>query len=512
MDQIAALREGSLDDEIAKAKRQIAAAQFRPLTSASGRASDLASNWHEARNLNFTRDYLRAIEAVDEQRVRELAESLDPSRLIHTQIHPEGLKSSGSRAHAKNQLSEVDVRMLPNGLPVAFLVDRRVPMLHAQWAGKAGLCSENRENNGLNQLLAAVLPKGSVKRDAQEIASMLESLGASMAASSGNNAMLLHAGGLADDSATIIDAMCDVMLAPRLANEVIAHEKSCQLASIEEAMNEPVHAAFSGLRRTAFCGEGYGLDALGKPESLARLDRNALSEHHARHFTVSDSAFAIVGDIDPEMLFDQLSALLAEMPMGESWQPPKSSRGSGDLEIKLPKRQAVLAIGFHGPSVHCPDRYAMSMIQSYLSDMAGPLFTRIREDLGLAYQIGATQFQGYHDGLFTLYLATAPEQLELARHEMMREISRLCSSGIPSEAMERVRASIISGLALQQQSLGNCARQIALDMVLGNPPDQFRRMTGIYQAIRAEEVQDAATRYFSQSPVTCTVLPAKSDG
>ncbi|KAB2639341.1 MAG: hypothetical protein DVB26_06985, partial [Verrucomicrobia bacterium] len=62
--ELASLSGLPIDADLAKAKRQIAASQFGSLTSASGRASDLASNWHEARDLDFTRRHLAAIQAV----------------------------------------------------------------------------------------------------------------------------------------------------------------------------------------------------------------------------------------------------------------------------------------------------------------------------------------------------------------------------------------------------------------------------------------------------------------
>jgi zinc protease len=64
-----------LSSALAKARRMITAAQFRTLSTASGRASDLASNWHEARSLDFTRNYIQLLETVttdDLQRVANL--------------------------------------------------------------------------------------------------------------------------------------------------------------------------------------------------------------------------------------------------------------------------------------------------------------------------------------------------------------------------------------------------------------------------------------------------------
>jgi zinc protease len=152
------------------------------------------------------------------------------------------------------------------------------------------------------------------------------------------------------------------------------------------------------------------------------------------------------------------------------------------------------------------------MIQEYAADMAGPMFSRIREDLGLAYQVGATQFLGYDGGLFTYYLATSPEQIDLARHELLAEIRKIAAAGIPDDAFERVRSTVLSGLAIQQQSPSNTARHVALDLLFGHPADEHRRLAATYQALTAKQVRETAARIFSAPPTIATVLPELAPG
>ncbi|RYD25964.1 MAG: insulinase family protein, partial [Verrucomicrobiaceae bacterium] len=177
----------------------------------------------------------------------------------------------------------------------------------------------------------------------------------------------------------------------------------------------------------------------------------------------------------------------------------------------LPKKQAVLAIGFPGTTVSSTDRHALAMIQEYVSDMAGPLFTRIREELGLAYQVGGTQFLGYDAGLFTYYVATSPEQADLALREILAEIGKVAAHGIPADAFDRVRSTVLSGLAIQQQSIASTARHVALDLLFGHPADQHRRLAEAYNALTAETVREVAARVFSIQPTIVTVLPESNE-
>ena len=66
----------------------------------------------------------------------------------------------GRNAKAARRREEIQVHTLPNGLTLALIPDHRVPLVHLQAAVRAGLPSETAATNGLNQLLASTLPKG----------------------------------------------------------------------------------------------------------------------------------------------------------------------------------------------------------------------------------------------------------------------------------------------------------------------------------------------------------------
>jgi len=507
-EELEAAADADLTEDVEKAKRQISTSQLRSLLTVSGRASDLASNWHEARDLNFTRRYLAGIHQVTAADVQRALASLVESKLTVTILDP--VDASGAEAAILSIKSTVDIETLTlaNGLQIALVPDRRVPLVNLQVAVRAGLPSETPAINGVNQLLASTLPKGTATRSSEEIARSLESLGASMSANVGNNALLVQASGLSADIATIAEVFCEVLVSPSFPEDAIAREKASQLAALEEALEDPLHTAFHGLRRQVFGSAGYGLDPLGSLESLPQIGRSQLIEHHARHFTGSNMTLVIAGDFDSAQVKEIFSKQLSVLPEGTPWIPPSSAWTGAEKAVEyLPKKQAVVTIGYQGAGALMEDRYALAMIQEYAADMAGPLFARIREELGLAYRVGATQFLGFDTGLFTFYVATSPEQAELAAHELGAEIAKIGKEGIPAEALERVRSTILSGLAIQQQSPSSIARQVAIDLLFNQPASQFRALPEIYRALTAEKVAEVALRILGQPSSHFMVLP-----
>lgn len=218
---------------------------------------------------------------------------------------------------------------------------------------------------------------------------------------------------------------------------------------------------------------------------------------------------AFFGDLDPEDLIAKLEKSLGQIPVGTPAKLEKIiTAQAGEHSLQLDKEQAVLAIGFPGLAQDDPRRFALELIDAYCSDMAGPLFTRIREELGLAYFVSTSQFLGLNTGLFAFYLGTSPDQLDFARRELQGEIDKLVADGIPADALERVKANTEAGEALRNQSPSSRARMSALDVLLGQSADHHLTQSKRLNAVTGEEIHALAKELFAEGKATVvTVSP-----
>ena len=507
--QLSQFPDTSFEDDLAKAKRQITAAQFRSLTTASGRTTDLASNWHEARDLDYTRHYLAELDKVVPEDIRRACSHFTDAGESLVILDPEGSSAPSALQPKPITRPEPETFQLPNGTTVALLPDPAVPIISLQSATRGGVISETSADAGLSRLLAATLPQGTLHRDAASIALTMESLGASIGANSGNNSTQLQLAGLTPDLSTLIPLFSEIFREPALTSDSIDRERNSQLAALQESLEDPLSLAFRLLRQHLFGETGYGVPAMGTLESLPTLDREALSNHHARRFSGRNTTLALAGDFEPALAKELIQTHFDALPGGTPWQAtPSTILPATDHLAHLPKKQAVLAIGYPGCAALADERFALRMIQEWCSDMAGPLFTRIREDLGLAYQVGATQFHGHDTGLFAFYMATDPSQIALAEKELLSEIGKIAGQGIPTEAFERVRSTVLSAVALGQQAPGAIARHAAIDLLFGLPATHHRDVATIFAALTPDEVKAAAaTLLSSRSPTIIRVMP-----
>src|SRR5205085_1817202 len=88
---------GVTADELAKAKKISLSHHLGSLTTMRGQASDLGSNWFLTRNLNFTRDYLAAIQKIASDDVRRIAAKyFTDDNLTVTSLNPKAALATAS--------------------------------------------------------------------------------------------------------------------------------------------------------------------------------------------------------------------------------------------------------------------------------------------------------------------------------------------------------------------------------------------------------------------------------
>ena len=166
-------------------------------------------------------------------------------------------------------------------------------------------------------------------------------------------------------------------------------------------------------------------------------------------------------------------------------------------------------LAFPTVPVSHPDQVALAILDEALSDLGSRLFIRIREELGLAYFVGTSQFLGLEAGHFFFYLGTDPgKRKEIESELAARKSPTLAQGGITAIEFARARAKMESQDKLDQQNPSQIAYAASLDELfgLGYAYGETRRER--IASITLDEVNAIAAKYFS-SPnyVLATVSP-----
>ena len=511
---IADLRDGGVTErELAKARKASLSHQLQSVTTMRGRASDLGSNWLLARNLDFSRDYLDAIQRVTADDLRRvLATHLTDRNLTVVSVNPTGSLAQAGAAADVRTAGDIQKFDLPNGLRLLVREDPRLPLVSMCASFKAGLLAETAADNGITRLLARVLVKGTHTRTAEQLADEIEELGGALGSDAGNNSLSVSVSVMRPDLRAGLGLLADVLLHATLPEKALAREKDAQLAGIKAEDEEITVIARHLLRENLFGTHPYGLRGSGTPESVARLTRDDLLAFRDRHLCARNGVLAIFGDVRADEIRALVEDALAPLPAGEpaftTVPEPPALPASREVELIEEKEQAVLMVGFPGIDIHSPDSAALDLLDEACSDLGSRLFLRIREEMGLAYFVGSSHLSGLARGMFVFYLGTDPAKLTDVKAALHDEIAKLARDGLTAEEVSRAREKSLGQMEIRHQSNGAFAYQAALNELYGLGHSYHLTQRRQLEDLTTEQVAAAARRYFQQPAITAIVRPA----
>src|SRR5438105_2724318 len=162
---------GVTADELMKAKKMSLSHHLDALTTMRGQASDIGGNWLLTRNLNFSRDYLTAVQRVTLDDIRRVATKyLVDQNLTVASLNPKGSLGAKQEVSKPAAVAEIQKFELSNGLRLVVREDPRLPLVSMSALFRSGLLAETPKTNGITRLTARVLLKGTKTRTAEQIA------------------------------------------------------------------------------------------------------------------------------------------------------------------------------------------------------------------------------------------------------------------------------------------------------------------------------------------------------
>src|SRR5262249_21217849 len=305
-----------------------------------------------------------------------------------------------------------------------------------------------------------------------------------------------------------------VLLNATMPEKAITREKEIQIAAIQQENEQLTTVARNIMRQALFPQHPYALRSNGSVESVQRLTQKDLLEFRDRYVVAKNGVIFVFGDVKASEVKQLVEQTLGKMKPGAlaltDAKPSAPLSKPETVERHKDKAQGVIMAGFRGASLSSPDRYALDLIDEASSDLGSRFFIRIREQMGLAYYVGASQMQGLVPGLFAFYLGTDPKKIEPVKTALLDEIHKLANEGLTPEELARAKKKLIGQQEIANQSNDAFGYQCALHELYGLGFDYYKRLDHDVNAVTLDAIKQVAAKYFRDQPyVLATVRPAE---
>jgi zinc protease len=504
---------GVTADELGKAKKIMLSQHLGALTTMRGQASDIGSNWLLTRDLNFSRHYLDAVQNVTLDDIKRVAAIyLTGNNLTVVSLNPKGSLTGKAESVKPLAAGEIQKFELSNGLRLLVREDHRLPLVGIGAVFRGGLLAETPQDNGITRLMAKVVLKGTKTRTAEQIANEIEAVGGSISSDAGNNSFSVSVDVMKPDVKLGLDLLSDVLLSATFPEKAIAREKEIQIASIQQEEEQLTTVARNIMRQALFPQHPYALRANGSVDAVQHLSQKDLVDFRDRYVVAKNGVLYVFGDVKAAEVKQLVEQTFGKMNSGAleltDAKPSVPLTKPETVESRKDKAQGVIMVGFRGASLSSPDRYVLELIDEASSDLGSRFFVRIREQMGLAYYVGASEMQGLVPGLFAFYLGTDPQKIEPVKAAFLDEIHKLGNEGLTAAELERAKKKLIGQQEIANQSNDAFGYHCALDELYGLGFDYYKQLEYNVNAVTLEDTKKIAAKYFRDQPyVLATVRP-----
>jgi predicted Zn-dependent peptidase len=348
-------------------------------------------------------------------------------------------------------------KVLPNGLR---LVSVAMPHLHSAEVAvylKTGGRNDTPGKAGISHFLEHMLFRGSSEFASNlELEIAFEAIGGNVNAATDEETTCYFSRVHPEQIAEGVRLFSSMLLSPTL--EGIELEKRI----ITEEALEDINERGEETNPSNLCSKlmwpdhPLGAPTIGYLDTIKGIDEKDLRKYLADCYVPSNALIVAAGRHDPDSFFAACESAFAQ------WQGPKPPQpiaaaarqeAPQSLFVKDSDSQVNLQIAFRGFARPDPRIMGLRLMRRILcGGGSSRLHLCLREKLGIVYSVDASLSAYEETGAFAIELATAPENLELAVSEVLREVKSLTLEDVGEAELSRVKEGYFYDLEYSSDS------------------------------------------------------------
>jgi predicted Zn-dependent peptidase len=219
------------------------------------------------------------------------------------------------------------------------------------------------------------------------------------------------------------------------------------------------------------------------------------------HYHPASLIISVAGNIEHAQVLRQVEAFFGDWRGRQrpSWQeslPPRDTLPIGMIKKKT--EQTNICLATLGTAYTSPDYYVILLINALLGDgMSSRLFQSIREEQGLAYDIGSYFNSYYETGSLVISAGVDPSQTEAAIEAIVHELNSLRETAVAADELRRIKAYVRGGILLGLEGTQQVASWLASQESLRNQIMDVDEILARIDAVTSQDIQRVAQFCFA---------------
>ena len=396
-----------------------------------------------------------------------------------------------------------------NGLTVIIKQNPDSKVFGLNVIGKNRTGSEPAHLTGITDFVNRCVEKGTLTRDAGELARDLAKIGANVTLY--DNPWIPY-----DDRYTsraysfmkfeTIDQFAEkgfnlfanMILFPAFDPVEVENVRSSMMGVLGRDSGSPSKVAKDQFYATLFKDNVYDKKIMGTNRTIGSITVEDLKKYHQQFYSPANMIISVTSNRDVNEVrdwlynrFGRLTDLSENLEASEPIRPTVLAKE--EVHTELDKEQIAIYLGSPLPPANDPDEAALELATSILSER---LYLNLREKQGLAYSVGAGAGFDRSCGWYYCSIGTGSENYQTALEGIILQIEKLKFDGPTQEEIKRTKNKIWGRLMSSKLSSINQAYYLGLNEYLNRSVDYDKTYLESLEKVTFDDIRRVASVYF----------------
>lgn len=461
-------KSGVTDEQLTLAKNIIERNTYYSRESITNIATEIGYTVALTNDIKFYDNYLCNIKSVTKDDVKRVAEKyLGINKSAVSIVLPKDAKEipvadvtkPAGTAEFISENSETQKYRLSNGATLLYTPNTVNDIIAISIDAKGGQLIEKKA--GISKLTASAMMKGTKNYSSLELSQVLEDNGIKISPSTRADAFSISVLTTKDEYDKTLELLNEVVNNATFDDFEIEKVKSDKLSAIKRSKDIPLQRAVEEYRDLIYQNTPYSISSKVLEKNIPNITRDDIVEYYNNVFNPENLVISINGNIDKDKTIKELNNIFNKTGDYSSFNytdydsrisPITSPRTT--VQNMPTTETAWILLGWQTNGVlNQKDYAALQVIDSILgSGMSSRMFKDLREQEGLAYQLGSGYSPNVLRGSFMLYIGTNPATLEKAKKGLFEEITRLKTEYVGDKELQDAKDKLIGNYIISLET------------------------------------------------------------
>jgi zinc protease len=399
---------------------------------------------------------------------------------------------------------------LANGLQLILVENHELPIVSFSLAFPAGSRYDPPGKEGLAELTAELLTKGTPSRTADQIAAAIEGVGGSLGASAGADWFTVSSTVLTDHVQLALELLADVLLNATFPQSEFDLAVKRFQSQLQLEKSDP-----GALAGRFFARELYGDHPYGRSmteNSLAALTREDVVQFARSRLRPGGAYLIVAGDMTlrgaRDVLQRHLGGWTGSPPPAAADPQPPAARPTQILLVHRPgSAQSNILVGNLAMGPRDPIYYAITVGNRILGGGTDArLFQILREQKGWTYGAYSSVSRRLSTGFFSANTEVRTAVTDSALIELLAQLRRFRTELVADSELAAAKGYLIGSFPRTIETPQQIASQVTTVKLLGLGDDYLRTYRERLAAVTAQDIRDAARRLIRPDSAAIVVV------